>query len=204
MAFALTDLRTDLDNLLATAVDSSTWTTTIKDQAVREATRQYDDFLVYESSFTVTTTGYEQDLATLPDLHQILALAWPWSTGDSFDHAFVRWRYVTDQRVYIENGQPATGNTIRVRYRKLHKINGLDAALATTVFDRHRMLVALWAAAWACELRMRQLTENPAIPTQAYTQLASLALSFRKEADQRARNVQTLPGPGPTWSSIGL
>jgi hypothetical protein len=54
MANDLAGYRTDLDNLLATAVDSSTWTTAIKDQALREALAEFNMQLVYETDFTVT------------------------------------------------------------------------------------------------------------------------------------------------------
>jgi hypothetical protein len=204
MAFALTDTRSDIDNLLATAVDSSTWTTAIKDEAARQALRQYDDLPVYEASFTVSSAGEAQDLSSLTDLKQVLSLAWPWSDGAHFDSLLVRWRYTTDQTVYIEDGEPAVGDLIRVRYKKLHRLNNLDSAVSTTVPDRHRLLLALLAAAWACELRIRQLTENPAIPTEAIRHLGDLAQRLRIEAQERSRSVQTLPGAGISWSTIGL
>jgi hypothetical protein len=204
MAFALTDTRSDIDNLLATAVDSSTWTTAIKDEAARQALRHYNDLRIYEASFTVSSTGEEQDLSTLTDLNQVLALAWPWSDGANFDSLLISWRYTTDQTVYLLKGEPVSGDVIRVRYKKFHKINALDSAVSTTVPDRHRLLIALYAAAWACELRIRQLSENPAIPTEAIRHLGDLALRLRIEAQERSRSVQTLPGAGISWSRIGL
>jgi hypothetical protein len=91
-----------------------------------------------------------------------------------------------------------------VRYSKLHAIQNLDSAAATTVPDRHRLLIGLLAGAWACDLRIRQLTENPAIPKEAVRHLVDLAARFRAEASRRFLTIQTAPGPGPNWNAVGL
>jgi hypothetical protein len=201
---ALTDYRSDLDNLLATAVDSSTWTTAIKDEALRHALLEYNELNVYESSFTVSNSGEEQDLSSLTALNQILSLAWPWSDGEVYEHRLVRWRYTANQTVYIEDGEPNANDLIRVRYTRLHAIQNLDGAAATTVPDRHRLLIGLLACAWASDLRIRQLSENPAIPKEAIRHLVDLAARFRAEASRRFHTIQTLPGPGPSWPTLGL
>lgn len=204
MPFTITDIRTDIDNLLATAIDSSTWTQAIKDESVRQALRNYNDLPVYEVSFTVVTTSRNQDLSTITDLFQLLTLGYPWSDGADLDSLLTPWRYVSDQTVYFQDAQPRTGEIIRVRYRKFHKVSGLDAAASTTVADRHRLLLALYAASYACQLRIRQLSENPAEPKEAVTVLAKLSLELRKEANQRSAQVQTVPGSGVNWHSMGL
>ncbi len=49
MTADLAAYRTTVDALLATAVDASTWTDAIKDQALRQALAEYDDHFVYEN-----------------------------------------------------------------------------------------------------------------------------------------------------------
>jgi hypothetical protein len=198
----LTDYRADLDGLLATAVDASTWTTALKDEAIRQALQQYNAVLVYETSFTVVGSGYEQDLSGISGVNQLLALAWPWSAGADYASRMVRWRVVSGQTVYIENGEPAAQDVIRVRHSKLHTISGLDGAAATNVAEFHRRGLGLLAASWCCTLRVRQLSENPAIPQEAGGYLLELAARFLGEWKERLVSLQRVANPG--WSEIGL
>src|SRR5215204_1062360 len=121
----LSEYRTALDNLLATAVDSSTWTSAIKDQALRMALDELNDQLVYETDFTVISAAYEQNLSTITAIKSVLALAYPWVAGSDFGRCLATWRTVGVNLVYMEFVQPAVGDVIRVRYTKLHVIQDL-------------------------------------------------------------------------------
>ena len=90
----LTDYRSDLDNMLATAVDASTWTDAIFDQALCMALDTLNPLLVYETSFMVVSAGYEQDLSTISELGSVVALAYPWQEGSGFAGALATWRTV--------------------------------------------------------------------------------------------------------------
>jgi len=198
----LADYRSDVGNLLATAVDASTWTTALLDEALRRALGELNLLLVYESDFTVATGGYEQDLSSLTDIYTVLAVAYPWQEGWDFARYLAVWRVVGPNKIYFSTVRPAAGETIRVRYCKQHKIDDLDSAAATTVPDLHRSLVALWAAAYACELRQRQLSENPALPNDAGKQLAGVAVCFRRRAQE---TISHIPPLGRLrWGNIGL
>jgi hypothetical protein len=198
----LADYRSDLDNLLATAVDAATWPDALLDEALRRAVDELNLLLVYETNFTVATAGYEQDLSSLTDLYSVLAVAYPWQEGWDFAHTLAAWRSVGHNKIYFTAVRPAVGETIRVRYAKLHKIDDLDSAAATTVPDAHRSLVALWAAAMACDLRQRQISENPALPKDAAKQLAGLAAAFRQRAQERISHIPPLGRL--CWAGIGL
>jgi hypothetical protein len=176
----ITDYRTDLDGLLATAVDGATWTTALKDEALRLALKEYDVRMVYETSHTVTTPGALQDLGDLPELDDILALAYPWQEGDSFAHRYARWRYINDQVIQLEGRTPRVGEVVRVRHTRLHRIQGLDGAAATTVPARHRRLIGLAAAGWCCDLRRRQVSESPALPGDTARLLVEMAEHYRE------------------------
>ena len=80
----LADVRSDVGALLASAVDSLTWTTSLLDAAIRLGLAEVDSCLVYESDVTVTTADYEQDLSGIDNLLSVLALAYPWTTGADF------------------------------------------------------------------------------------------------------------------------
>lgn len=198
----LADYRNDVGNVLASAVDSSTWTTAILDQALRLALGELNDQVVYEEDFTVAASGYEQDLAGISALNNIVALAYPWVEGGDFGACLARWRRVGTNKVYFEQTEPQAGETIRVRYTQVHAIEDLDNAVATTVADQHEDLVCLWAAAYACDVRVRQISENPALPRDAKQHLNAVAVVFRNRAEQIIRAVP--PVGMIRWGNYGL
>jgi hypothetical protein len=210
MANALADYRGDLHDLLATTVDASTWPDSLLDEALRRGLGELNPLLVYETSFTVAATGYEQDLSSLTDINAVLALAYPWQEGWDFARTLASWRSVGWNKVYFTAVQPAAGETLRVRYSKRHKIENLDSAESTTVpgashgerGSPHRMLLGLWAAAYACDLRRRQISENPALPTDAARHLAGIAAAFRQRAQE---TISHIPPLGRLhWGRLGL
>ena len=202
MTADLAAYRTTVDALLATAVDASTWTDAIKDQALRQALAEYDDHFVYETSVTVTSGGAYQDLSSVDALKDIQAVAYPWSDEADFAARQQRWRYAADQTIYVETATPQAGQAMRVRYTKRHEIEDLDAATATSVPDGHQLLLATLAAAFACTLRCRQLSENPAIPEHALAALAGAATHYRTQAAYLLRTARI--ANNPAWSRIGL
>jgi hypothetical protein len=198
----LADYRSDLSNLLATAVDAATWPTALLDEALRRALGELNLILVYEASFTVVTAGYEQDLSSLTDVYAVLAVAFPWQDGWDFARQLATWRLVGQNKVYFTLARPAVGEVIRARYSKRHWIDDLDGAEATTVPEIHRPLLVIWAASFACELRQRQISENPALPKDAGKQLAGVAAGFRQRAQEA---ISHIPPLGQLrWGNIGL
>lgn len=198
----ISDYRDDLDELLATAVDDATWTDAIFDGALRRGLTLYDTRRVYEDDFTVTSAGHTQDLSSLTDLNEVLALAYPWTEGADFTAQAVRWRSAGDQTVVLAGYAPQVGELVRVRYTRRHTVDGLDGATATTVPERHRLVVGLAAAAYACELRRRQLSENPALPVATVTTLEEVATRFRADFFHYLHLIQ--PSNVVAWAALGL
>lgn len=183
----LAEYRSALDNILATAVDSSTWPDALLDEALRLALDDINGLIAYETDFVVSSTSYTQELSTIADINQILALAYPWVDGGDFAKLLVAWRRSGLHTVHISEVQPANGQKLRVRYTKLHKIDDLDAAAATTAPAQVERLLLYAAASWCCVLRRRQISENPALPEGPYgagPQLAELAELFRRRFEQ--------------------
>jgi hypothetical protein len=194
-------------NLLATAVDSSTWTTAIIDQSLRLALDELNGLLVYEDDFTVTVAGYSQDLSGMTAINSVLSVAYPWVEGSdpygtSYGRSMVAWRFMGHNVIYLSQAQPQVGEVLRVRFTKLHVIEDLDSALATTVPEAQRSLVGLWAAAFACDLRIRQVSENPALPKEAAQVLARSASNFRGRATEMVSRVPPLGRL--RWGEVGL
>src|SRR3954454_4276236 len=129
MTTTIIDYRSDLHNVLATAVDASHWPNALLDQAVRLALNEINTQLVYETSFTVTIAGFEQDLSGMTAINAVLNVVYPWVDGTAFgDYHPVEWRFTGINIVYFAEAQPAVGEIIRVRYSKLHVIQNLDSA----------------------------------------------------------------------------
>ena len=64
MPFTITHLRADIDALLASDVDSATWTEAIKDEGVRQALLAYSlHGPAYEADLVVAVSGHVQDLS---------------------------------------------------------------------------------------------------------------------------------------------
>jgi hypothetical protein len=204
MPFTLTELRSDLDAALANSVDASTWGTALKDQAVREALLIYSlHGPAYEADLPVTTAGHEQDLGALPNLLAVEVVAYPWHDGLLIEDQAVRWRMVGATRLRVDRVAPQVGETLRVRYRRIHSVAGLDGAAATTVPDSHRATLALGATAAALGLRLRQMSENPAIPREA---AAGVEAVRRERAGAFEAALERLQGEvrSPVWAGVGL
>ena len=202
MTADLSDYRDAIDAMLASAVDASTWTTAIKDQSLRFALSEYDEHFTYETSLTVSTTGYTQDISSVTAMKDILAVAYPWTDGADFATRQRRWRYSDDQTIHFEDMLPSSGEVMRLRHTKAHAIKDLDSATATTVPDRHQQLLAALAASYACVMRLRQVGENPAIPRDAREVLEATSRQFAETASRlftRARAAQPA-----VWLEIGL
>lgn len=202
----LATYQTYVESAIGDEVDTSTWSDEMKEEALRRALLDYDPVIAYETDFTVTTTGYSQDLSGITSLREILAVAYPWYEGASFAEQSLPWRYVTDQTITFSTAyiQPAAGETIRVRYRKTHTIEDLDSAAATNVPDRHDFIIAIGAAGHLCNLRIRQISENPAIPLtpEANTILERSRDDYMNQFYAGLATAQTRHNP--TWSTIGL
>ena len=177
----LSAYRTDVHNLLATAVDAKNWPLEIIDQALRLALDNFNPRLAYESDFTVSSTGYTQDLSTITDILQIIALAYPWVDGGDFGKLLVEWRLSGLHSAYFTGVQPTSAQKIRVRHTKSHKIQSLDSAASTTVPTACEKWIGYGAAAWACVLRQRQIVEDPTLAKEPAEQLAAVAAMFRTQ-----------------------
>lgn len=199
---ALADYRESVQALLATAVDASIWTTVLIDQALRTALQEYDQHFIYESSLTVSVAGHAQDVSSLVDLKDVVAVAYPWTDGVDFARRQQRWRYVDCQRIYLEDVAPVAGQNLRLRYKRAHTIDDLDAATETTVPDVHQQMLSLLAASYACVLRQRQVSENPAIPDHTAKILTSVSKQLANAAALLMN--RTSSAQPATWQEIGL
>lgn len=199
----LAALLVDVRQRLAASGDSTTWPDALLTDALRQA---LDDFArqgtIYESSFTVTTAGHEQDLSAVAQLHSLLAVAWPWDDDVPFWRRTVDFRIVNGATVRIERGEPAVDDLLRLRYRKLHEIENLDSAAATTL-SAHEERIILWLAAGrACLLRALDLAEDPSAADGAVAALEKQGAGYLDTAWSLL--IDNSSGGPVVWREIGL
>lgn len=198
--------RQDIRGILGTHVDASTWSHEMIDDGIRQALQQFsDEYFPQETDFAVTTTGRSQDLSSITDIREVVAIAWPWYDDESF-HSYVNaWRRIGEQVIYIEDlcGYPSAGEVIRVRYTKTYQLNGLDEYVSSTsVPTTMQRTVELGAAGHAAMIRLRQLSENPAVPDAAYEGLKGVAEMLLAQFSEKLARLNQ--GTNPVWSNIGL
>ncbi len=204
MSFGLTELRADVDALLAATIDTPTWSAALKDAAIRSTLQHYDlQGPIYEADLPVTTAGHEQPLGALAGLLLVELIAWPWHDGLAIEERAAHWRLVGPATVRFDSVAPQVGDLLRVRYRRTHTLAGLDGAADTTVPDAHRFVLAEGAAAAALALRLRQISENPALPGAAAAQLQAL---HEAHASRFVWLLERMQGAalGPVWAGVGL
>lgn len=203
MTFALTDLRTDLAALLGSAVDSETWSDDLLDEGCRQALQFYNLMgPIYETSLSVTTAGHEQDVSAIAGLVTVEGVAWPWFDGALFEDEAMRWRMVAPTTLRLDRHAPAVGDLLRIRYRKAHTVSALDGAATTTVVDAHRGALVLGAAAQVLTIRIRQISENPALPRETPLLLADLRDDLQQAFARRMALCEG--GRAPAWVRMGL
>lgn len=185
MSFTLTDLRGDLADILATAPDAATWSDAMLDEGVRAALIWYAlNGPLFEVDFAVTVPGAEQELSAVAGIVSVEGVVWPWFEGRRWEEPSAPWRRVSPFVVRFDTAIPAAGDLLRVRYRKVQTVNGLDGAATTTVVDAHRGSLAQAAAAQVLLLRLRQMSENPALPTEAAGELRRLHERYLRLANE--------------------
>ncbi len=88
-----------------------------------------------------------------------------------------------------------------MRHTKQHVIADLDGAAATTVPPHGRGLVVIASGAWACELRRRQISENPSLAPNAGLALGEMALRLRAARDELLSRLAPMGRLG--WHKVG-
>lgn len=200
----LSEYRQLIRQVIGAQVDASSWSHELIDEALRQAldmlTEQYPPL---ETSYTVVTAGRTQDLSSISGIQEIVALAWPWSTDVRFVDYEQPWARVGEFSVRFDgDSYPAAGEVIRVRYRQAYAVASLDGALTTTVLDSAQRHLTIGAAGYAGRIRLRQLSENPAVPANAVEDLRLVADELvGRFVDWLAR---LNSGSNPAWSNIGL
>ena len=203
MASTLMTLRAKVRDVLGASEDTETWTNSMLDAGLRDGLQEYSRRgPVSETSFTVASAGYQQDLSSITNLATVTALAWPWYTGARFEDLVIGWRLIGEKIVYLQ-AYASVGEILRVRYRQWYTVKDLDGAASTTVPVNHEQILVLAAATGALDTRLRQLSENPAAPKEAGLALNSLRNKWLQKINDLIEDAAGR-GSNPVWRDVGL
>lgn len=153
-----------------------------------------------EASFPVTEAGYDQDISSLSPI-QVLAVAYPWTDGDTFRETAATWRMASPGVICLGGVEPTVGVTLRIRYRKRYAVQGLNGAPSTNLPESAQRPLLLAAAHHAYLIRYRQLSRRPSTAPSDLESCKELAEIYRKQFEAA---VMDGSGAMPAWPQMGL
>lgn len=186
----LSTLRDRVENLLLDT-SNTVWATGILDEAISLALEEYSRArpLVAVGTVTPTADTREVSVSSLTGLVNVIRVWWPYtSSNPEYPPSWVTWSVFWNggtPTLFIDGVVPDGTLVARVFYEKLHTLNGLAGAGATTYPATDDGILVLGAAGYACLTRGTDVLElNNQIPfgTRNYAQLAGEFLAvFRRE-----------------------
>jgi hypothetical protein len=156
-------LRDRVESLLQDSGNSK-WSTDDTDEAIRRALEVYSQHSPVHALGTIalSAAGREISLASLTGLMRVEKVWWDYdSTTPGYPPNWRQFEVWPGSILYIDDRtEPANGDTVRVWYTKMHTINGLDSASATTVPQEDVPHLIAGAAQFAAEARAIELSES--------------------------------------------
>lgn len=154
--------------ILATLADplGSRYDTAALDAALRQALREYSEAYpdIFTFSQTVTVVGQEQSLTSAgTGIMDILQVNYPYTNqlNPPLFESFYFYRLAGAPYMrFTSPAVPQVGQVIRVRATRLHTVNNLDSATATTVAPTHEHRLAAGAAGLAALTRVSLMVES--------------------------------------------
>ena len=181
-----------MKNILASAAPATNWADANLEEGVRLAIEEYSRHrpLTAVGVLTPANLARELDVSSLTGLQSVTRVWFPYTAAapewppnyiefDFWMNAGVPW-------IRLGEGQACTGAAVaRIFYTKVHTLNGLDAAAATTWPLLDDGLMVQGAAGYACLQRSVDLNEtsgNMFVSTPNYGALAEIYLTEFRQA----------------------
>jgi hypothetical protein len=162
----LTTLRDRVESLLLD-VSNVTWATGILDEGIRIALEEYSRARPLAAVGTVTPTAAtrEVSVSSLTGLINIERVWFPYTAATpEYPPTWVDWATFWNAgspTLFLKVAAAPDGvDVARVFYAKLHTLNGLDSAVATTYSAADDGLLVLGAAGFACLSRAADAVET--------------------------------------------
>lgn len=193
MATTLTTLRDRVEQVLADT-GNAIWATADLDEAIRQALHEYSRArpLAAVTTLTLSASGREISVSTVTGLLDVTEVWVPY-TAASPEYppnirGFIHWPDLVIVRV---NGdyEPAAGDVVRLFYTKLHTLNALDSASATTFPENDDSVLVTGAAGYAATGRALDLAEKVTIDRLTSQQVRAWGLSKLQEFRSKLRGI---------------
>ena len=196
-AYGLTEpeVITESSNNLATIRDrvearlqdatNARWSTDDLDEAIRTALEQYSKYKPNHALGTIalSSAGREIDISSLTGCLQVEDVWWDYdSSSPGYPPNYRQFEVWPGDLLYIDDREePESGDTVRVWYTKMHTIEDLDSATATTLPADDEGTIVTGACHFAAQMRSVELAED----LYAHNDVVS---DLRKYADEQGRN----------------
>jgi len=187
LASSSSNLATIRDRVEARLQDSTNtrWTTADLDEAIRTALEQYSKYKPDHALGTVAVSaaGREVDISSLTDLIRVEKVWWDYDSSDpSYPPNYRQFDVWPGDILFIDDREePAAGDTVRVWYTKMHTIEDLDSAAATTLPADDEGTIVTGACHFAAQARAVELSEQ-------LTAHDDVIAELRRYADEQGKN----------------
>jgi len=155
------------------------WSTGDTDEAIRTAIAEYSQRQPYETIGTValSAAGREIDISSLTGLIRVQKVWWDYDSGSpGYPPNWRQFEVWPGSILYIDDrSEPQNGDTVRVWYTKMHTLNGLDSASATTIPEEDVSTIVTGAAYHAARARAIELAESLTVDRDVVTRLQEWA-----------------------------
>jgi hypothetical protein len=146
-------------------LDAGTWSNEDVDEAIRTALEQYSKYAPDHAITTVTlgaSDAREVDISTVTDALRIEKVWWDYDDASpSYPPNYRQFEVWPGQVLYInDREEPAEYDVVRLWYTKMHTVNGLDAATATTIPLDDEGTIVTGAVHFASQSRLAELIET--------------------------------------------
>ena len=157
------NLRDRVESLLQDS-GNTRWSTDDTDEAIRRALEVYSQYSPQHAIGTIalSAAGREIDISSLTGLVRVEKVWWDYdSTTPGYPPNWRQFEVWPGSILYIDDRtEPASGETVRVWYTKMHTVKGLDSASATTVPEEDIPHLIAGACQFAAEARAVELSET--------------------------------------------
>lgn len=198
-SLALTTLR---DRVEASLVDGSNaiWATGTIDAGIRQALYEYSEVKpwVLKSDLALTsilsTNGREIDISAVTSLVKVIEVWAPYTAADDIADIRRFQHWVDAEIVYLPDGASVdTTDTARIWYTKIHTLDGLDSAGATTFNLGDDLIIELGSIGYSLLSRAMDLAEQVSISDKVVDQYLKLGESYLRKFRHRLLQGVALP-----------
>ncbi|HUV95806.1 MAG TPA: hypothetical protein VMX14_13405 [Anaerolineae bacterium] len=130
------------------------------DEALRWAIQRYSEVNPdrTETSLTLAADGREVDTSSITDYVQIYRVWWNYnSSAPAYPPDWRNFEQWPGNILFIKDGdEPQSGDVVRVFYTRLHSLDGLDSASATTIPDDAESLIVTGACGYVAQEREQE------------------------------------------------